>query len=347
MSGEATVQVLDTSVDRDGLSIVSATKTVANPRLGSMYHPTLLAAGVPVWFHALNDGTYLALFSKHWEAATVGSGGPQTYSAHTEVTTPTWVVVNPVTGHTTDQGVIPSRQVGTRTLIDACSRTGYLYTLGTVDGTPFIQHHRIDDKGNLVLQSEEVIPDTVVDALTVTWTAGLYIDGFYLVLIGRDGSGHLYRRRKPWGRVGQNNGQDPWTYRSAKGWYASDDPDTLVPEDPEDPTLPDLGGARMMEAEVGPTGTGTATYAKRGDREWLCVKDGSVAKFWSSRMVDSSWKKATLEVPADAVHLQSQLYHNTVSLPEGVDTAVPFVKTVVITTSGQNALQVSWGSLPV
>lgn len=343
MSGEATVQVLDTSIDRDGLSVVTTTKTAEEPRQGIIYHPTTLAAGVPVWFHRLDNGDYLALFGKYWNAATVGSGGPQTYSAHTEVTTPLWVRVNPVTGHTTEQGDIPSRLPGTRTLIDACSRIGYLFTLGTLDGVPFIQHHRIDDRGNLVLQAEEVLQTG-----EVSWSAGLYVDGFYLVVIGFDADGGVYRRRKPWGRVGQNNGRDPWEYRSAKGWHASDDPVTLEPTDPDDPPLPQTGGTRMAQPESGPVTTGVVTYAKMGDREWLCVRVGGPKfEFWSSRKVDAAWKKAALEVTATAVHLQPQLQYNPAALPDGVDAVIPYVSTTTVTTTGANALQVSWGSLPV
>jgi len=339
MSGEATVQVLDTSVDRDGLSVVTATKTAEKPRQGIIYHPDTLAAGFPVWFHQLDNGDYLALFGKHWTAATVGSGGPQTYSAHTEITTPLWLRVNPITGHTTAQGDIPSRLSGTRTLIDACSRIGYLFTLGTVDGVPFIQHHRVDDRDNLVLQAEEQLPDTN----GVHWASGVYVDGFYLVVIGFDADGGVYRRRKPWGRVGQNNTQDPWAYRSAKGWHASDDPDVL-----DDADSPQTGGTLMAAPESGPATIGPVTYAKRGDREWLCVmKGGSVAEFWSSRMVDSTWKKSTLEVSATATRLQAQLQYNPTALPEGADSVVPYVSTTTIATAGSNALQVSWGSLPV
>jgi hypothetical protein len=336
MSGEATVQVLDTSIDRDGLSVVTTTKTASTPRQGIVYHPATLAAGFPIWFHHLDNGDYLALFGTHWTAATVGSGGPQTYSSHTEVTTPMWVRVSPITGHTTEQGDIPSRLSGTRILLDACSRTGYLFTLGTLDGAPFIQHHRIDDRGNLVLQAEEMLPDTN----GVHWSSGLYIDGFYLVIMGFDVAGGIYRRRKPWGRVGQNNGQDPWEYRSAKGWHATDDP--------EDPPVPQTGGTMMLVPEVGPATIGPVTYAKMGDREWLCVmKGGSVAEFWSSRMVDSAWKKAIPEASGTSVRLQPQLQYNPVALPDGADAAIPYVSTMAVTASGANALQVSWGSLPV
>ena len=81
---------------------------------------------------------------------------------------------------------------------------------------------------------------------------------------------------------------------------------------------------------------------------WLCVMvGGSVAEFWSSRMVDSTWKKAAPEVAATATRLQAQLQHNPSALPEGADAVIPYVSTTAITTAGANALQVSWGSLSV
>lgn len=330
MSGEATVQVLDTSVDATGLSIISATKTVDNPRLGAMYNPLTLAAALPVWFHPINDGTYLAVLRGHWEAATIGTGGPQSYSAHTEVAEPTWVIVDPVTGATSRQDVIPTRLSGTRLLTDACSYLAYLYTVGTIDAVPFIQYHRVTANGTVVLQAEEIIVDTVIGAHTVSWHCGLYIDGDYLVLMGVDGTGALYRRRKSWARVGVNQVNDPWQYKGAKGWFV-------------DPT----------EADAETTASGTLTggtvvsYAKIRDREWLCTNDGTTARFYSSRMVEPNWKASAYTVTADVVYLQPQLRANLPALPDGVTTAIPWVSTKRDSTTNRNALQVSWGALPV
>lgn len=351
MSGEATTQILESTIDRDGLSIVTSTKTIDNPRLGAIYNPLTLAAAVPVCFQPLADGTYLALFAKRWTQATIAaSGGPQAYSAHTEVTTPSWAIINPVTGSVSGQAEVPTRLSGARVLMGACVRTGYLFTVGTIDDVPFIQHHRVDDRGTIVLQSEEILQVTVLDDLEISWLNGVYIDGNYLVVIGTDDSaGGIYRRRKPWGRVGQT--VDPWEYKGAKGWYSTDDPSALQPEDPEDPPLPNLDGARMLEAETPFAGVLTAatavSYAKIRDREWLCTNDGTTARFWVSRMVEPTWRKSPIEVSADVVYLQPQLYYNPTALPDGVTGAVPYVATKLDSTSGKNALQVSWGALPV
>ena len=329
MSGEATTQVLDTSVDRDGLSIISTTKPIDNPRLGSMYNPTTLAAALPVWFHPQPDGQYLAVLKEHWRAATIGSGGPQSYSTHTTVTTPHWATVNPTTGTVTGLAEITSNLSGDRTLIAACSRTGYLFTVGTVDDVAYIAHHRIDDRGNLVLQAEEVLPVTLLDELEVSWFNGVYIDGTYLVVIGTDDSaGGLYRRRKPWGQVGTGIGV--WEYKGSRGWFSD-------PAEVESETA--TGGVLTSASAV--------THVKFRGRELLCTNDGTTARLWSSRPVDPYWKQLAIEIEGHAVYLQPQLYYNPASLAEGDTAAVPYVATERDETSGALSLKVSWGLIAV
>src|ERR1700752_2085382 len=111
MATEAAQQVLDTSVDPVGLSIASATMTAENLRHGSMYNPLVLAAGVPVWFHPLQNSQYVAVFRSHWINATVGTGGPPAYADLKEAGS-CWVRVPPPTGGTTSLGNIPTRFSG-------------------------------------------------------------------------------------------------------------------------------------------------------------------------------------------------------------------------------------------
>ncbi len=61
MATEATAQVHESSADSAGVSIVTATRTVAAPQQGTIYNPATFAAGVPVWFHRLQDGRYIAI----------------------------------------------------------------------------------------------------------------------------------------------------------------------------------------------------------------------------------------------------------------------------------------------
>lgn len=322
MSSEATVQVLDTSIDRTGLSIVTTTKTADNPRLGAIYTPLTLAAARPVWFHPLQTGSFLTLLQEHWTAATIGSGGPGTYSAKTVSTIPTWVTVNPVTGAVTNKGEMPSRLSGTRILRTAISRIDALYTVGTIEGIPWIVHYRVDPGGQLILQAEEILP--VVEG--VSFGAGIYIDGAKLILIGTDGDGKVYRMRKPWGSVG-NTIADTWQYKGVKGWLTDVD---------------------NLEPEVGLTSDGPVTYAKNKDREYLVTRSGgNVHHFWSSRMVDTTWTTARANVTVENLYLQPQLDHNPLALADGVNAAVPWVSTHPVTTGGANALQVAWGVLPV
>lgn len=327
MATEAAPQILSTTVDRQGLSVVTSTKTADHPRLGSIYNPVTLAAATPVWFHPLQTGRHLALLRERWTGGTIGTGGPQSYSAHTAILLPSWATVDPVTGSVEAIGEIPSRLSGERLLLGAVSRIDSVYTIGTLDAIAHIAQYRVDTGGQLILQAEEVVPAVG----GVDFCAGIYIDGNNMVLIGLDDDGGVYRARKSWGRVGQQRGA-PWEYKGQRGWYV--DPVELQPE--------------TTVAGIPFTSVETVSYAKVRDREWLVTHDGTNAHFWSSRMVDSVWRNNSVpDVACDWLYLQPQLDHNPDVLDSGVRAAVPWVATDSITTSGAQELRVAWGLLPV
>lgn len=330
MASVATVQVLDSTIDTVGLSIITATKTADAPRQGMVYNPLTLAAAVPVWFHQLNSGAYLMVMNKRWYGATISTsgGGPQSYSAHTETTTPSWVQIDPTTGHTT--GAITefdSATSGDRVLNGAFSRLDYLFTSGAIGGVPHVGHYRVTSNGVLVMQDEELIPPIDVHGpavgddpppviATVNFSAGCYIDGDFLVVLGTDADHNVYKTRRNWGRIGGSaaNAQG-WTYWGAKGWLG--DPDTLVP-------LPLVASG------------GTVSYASSKDREYLGVSNGGHTEVWSSRRVETPWTQET-SILSPTAWLQPQLH------PSASASGVPYVSTTIDTTSGAQSLQVAWG----
>ena len=333
MSTEATTQVLDTSVDTAGVSTVTATRTVAAPRQGTIYNPTTFAAGVPVWFHRRQDGQYLALFKQRWYAATaVYNAGPQSFSAHTVDTTPHYLVINPTTGHT--EG--PFLLAGMDTLDAAVSRGDYLFLIGTKGGVGWVQHYVVTRTGGLQLQGQEATP--------LSLHLGVYADGFYLNIFGDDGTGKLAQARKNWGRIGTNS--DPnmqWSYQGAKGWYTSVD-DTLP--------LPTDSGTI-------PAG-GPVSVAKFRDRYYLAVTEhiaGAYASHvYTTRAVDADWIPVGSDViplGADAVYLgggaylQPQLVANKALVPDGANTGFPYVTSVKVVTGSDQAILTTWGILTV
>ena len=327
MSTEAARQVLDDSVDATGISIVTANRTVAEPRRGTLYNPTGLAAAEPVWFHPLQDGRWIALLSEVWSDATVSStGGPQTYSEYTTSTTPHWVTFDPVHGAPGAVTEIPTGLSGTRDLAGACSRVDFIFTVGTLDGAALIQHHRIAPNGELILQGEEIAPNPD----DILFGYGCYIDAREVVVFGANEDGHVYRARKSWGRIGiKTDVNEQWQYQGLKGWTT--DPDDLEP-------LRDTSGAEIVT-------TGPVSYGKIGDREYISVMTSTTAKFYSSRMVDRYWVSEASPLIADFLYLQPQLRPQ--SVPDGARNAIPYVITEYDDTEEENSLQVSWGLLAV
>jgi len=245
---EAAQQVLDASVDPVGLSITSATMTAEDLRHGSMYNPLVLAAGVPVWFHPLQNSQYVAVFRSHWINATVGTSGPQSYTDLTEAGS-CWVRVAPPTGGTTSLGKIPTQLPGEPVINGAATYVDFLFAVGNLDGAALIQHHRVTLGGSLVVHGEELMFPGGNSG--VLFDKGCYLDGTFLVVLGTDDDGNVYQCRRNWGRIGVPDTTPGWTwqYRGEKGWLS--DPNTLAP--------------------IGVTSAGPVSVAKFKDRLLLSV----------------------------------------------------------------------------
>jgi hypothetical protein len=296
-----------------------------------------------VWFHRLNTGSYLMLMAKRWYGGTLGSGGPQSYSAHTETTTPSVVTVEPSTGHASAVTDLATELSGDRIITGAYSRLDYLFTTGTIAGVPHVAHYRVTANGMLVLAAEELIPpvdihDPPIDAdnpvqpviATVGFHAGCYIDGDYLIVFGTDADHQVYKARKNWGRIGVNpTNTQQWNYYTPKGWLA----DSMALHS----NIDDMRALPSMVASGD-----VVSYAPFKDREYLSLLNGSNAEIWSSRRVEIGWTHEA-DVAATALWLQPQLNCPVAALPTGHIAAIPYVKTAVDDTSGAQSLQVAWG----
>lgn len=322
MSTETTTQVLDTSYDMNGISVVTATKTAAAPRRGTIYNPDTLAAALPVWFHPLRDGRFLGLFAERWHTATIGSGGPQSYASHVETINPSWMVFDPATGSYSGVQEIPSNLPGNRDLAGAVSRFSYLLTIGTCNDEAHLQHHVVGDHGDVILQAEEIVP--VVGG--VSFSFGIWVDDRFLYLVGTDSASRIHLARKRWSRVGENRDEwGTWEYKGTRGW--SPEPSNLAP-------LMDSTGQPLVTS-------GPVSYAKLKNREFISVMTATDAKIYSSRDVEPTWV-LEYQRPADYLYLQPQLYYNPTMIPTGKRVGVPYVVTDIIDTANAKQLLVSW-----
>ena len=247
MASTVTSQVPAGSLDTSGISISTATPADNNPRAGTIYNPTTLAAAVPLYFHPMYDGRYLMVNSRTWSAATP-AGGIGSYSAYTESTAPSWMVVDGPTGATAQVPqfpVIPFKSSpSAATVTAAVSRhPGYLFLLhsATIGGVSqaILQVMGIATSGAITLTAEEVLPP--VGSSPVIFDRGLQYADPYLIVYGADSSGTVYTARKPWAKIGVNSTLMPspqshagvgatevaWSYHTGSGY--SPDPAQLAP----------------------------------------------------------------------------------------------------------------------
>lgn len=333
MATEATVQVLGSAVETAGVSIVTATRTVADPRNGAIYNPTTFAAAVPVWFHRLHDGRHLALFSRRWyDATSVYHDGPQMFSDYSEDLSPSYAYIDPTTG--VAEG--PYTWVGLDTLTAAVSRSDYLFTLGTLGGDAVVQHWVITRNSGLQLQGSEVVP--------MGYTLGLYADDSYLHVFGADGDGKLAHIRKHWGRIGVNiDAAKQWEYEGTKGWYVNSD---------EGESMRQLSGLIPV--------AGPVSMAKFRDRLYLTVTEHVAgaysARTYTTRAVDAAWQPVGTDVVplgddttylGSGAYLQPQLVTNKALLPDGASNGFPYVTSVRVVVGTDDTILTEWGILTV
>jgi hypothetical protein len=334
-------QVLDDSVDAEGLSICTARATGANPRQGTIYNPLTLAAGVPVWFHKLVNGSYLALFRDVWSAATVGASSAQSFSAATESTTPSWVTIEPTTGAAGPVTPVTSLLSGPRILAGATSYRDFFFTVGTLGGVPHVAHYRIARDGATILQGEELLP--VVNG--VSFNMGCFIDGNWLIVYGTDSTRQLYECRKSWARIGINNGVDNWLYGGPKGFLA--DPTTLTP---------------LTSAGVPIIANGPVSAAKSRDMYFLStVTKGAdtartrTAHIHKQRALDAEWTDDGANIMlgdsttwlGGGLYFQPQLPVNTGKTVAGSLGGIPYLSSIRVITGSEKAIDNAWGLWPV
>lgn len=339
MSTESPEQVLSTSIDREGLSIVTANRTLEEPRKGTIYDPVSFAAGVPVHFHAFGPGQFLGLFSRRWTATTPGTNGPQSYATKTEKIEPSWLLINAKTGTSGAPAgnplTIPTKATSEgRFLRGACSRQDYLYTLSrlTTTGDSLVQFFRVSNKSTLTLQAEEIVP-RYGDNDDIFFTSGLYWHDQFIYLIGTGPFG-TYFARKPWSFIGIKSKE--WEFQHDKGW--SIDPDEMVGV----PGLPAYGPSTAVVYRG-------VTYLTGVDIE----SGNCVGKIYRSKGLYDPWSlvRTVTMGPASSdlgsgVHLQSLMPHPTAeSELDDVSFAVPFVTSHLASTSDR--ILVNWDLLPI
>jgi YVTN family beta-propeller protein len=258
-----TVQVIPSSVDVPGMSVVTASRNQDAPRSGLIYNPATLAAAVPVWFHPMDDGRYLTLFSRRLTDAALSSdtiGGVLLYTGYQVNDGPCWAIIGPRTGEPEPVKLIPSELPGTRHLVGAASRGRYLFTLSRYKKSPdddetyaLLQNFRVAGRG-ITLLGEEMVPRDLA--------LGIYCDRRYLSIFGNDGDGNLAIARKNWGRIGTNSDANPvmnWQFWGQGKWNG--DPEQLS-------AIIDDKGKKIAVA-------GTCSMARYRDTFYLMVSETS------------------------------------------------------------------------
>jgi hypothetical protein len=358
-------QVLDGAIDTQGVSILTAARDIDAPRVGVMYDPTSIAAVQPIHCHPLTPNRYLMVFSRRWYDATTDTADPGAYTAHTEDTTPGWVMLNTPVGSRAIVGdgySIPLRTPAIDvTLTAACSRaTEYLYLLAsaTVDGSPVgvVSHWWVNSTtGAIVEMAEEVVPSTISG---IVFDRGLWYNPPSLVVIGADADHQVYMARKPWSRIGtnrviakaasdgvtENTGPElRWQYFDGAGWDL--DPANLAPLTAADGSVITTHGP-----------VDTATYKDRAFMSTVAA-DGVMrsAQVWTNRG-DKTWRQIGTPVSLGStstdtylggtLQFQQQLAPiiTATAMTDGTNLAViPYVFSTKSVTGSAARLENTWG----
>ena len=344
MATTAPPQLDPTSVDTAGLSVATAARSI-NPRTGTIYDTVTLAAAAPIWFHPLATGMHLMINSQIWTAATPVGGTPGAYSAYTPVTTPTWVIVNGLTGSRSavpgQPLTVPMRtSVSSATLTAACSRPPeYLFLLNSVviSGQPqaVLQHIYISPTGSVALQGEEVLP-TVPGvggpSDLVVFSQGLQYATPNLNVYGTDSAGRVYRITKSWGLVGTKT----WSYYTGSGLSA--DPLNLRP-------IPGLHTSGPM------------SFASTRNISLLTTVASSSGAYSAQPYTSTAgrpWVPLGAPIPLGStdylgggLQLQPQLAPNTslATMTPSVTAGIPYVVTTTSVVDGNSTLRNTWDLL--
>lgn len=338
-----------TSKDTAGITVVTSQPSPTDARAGQAWSPDLVAAAQPVWFHPLKDGRYIMAMSRYWTAGTP-DGGAGMYSAFTEVTTPSWVIVNGATGATEQVAgslSIPmNTSVSSATLTAGASRpTDYLWLLHSVQISSarqaVMQYWDISLGSAVTLAGEEVLPTTP----TVVFDKGIQYATPFIYVYGTDSAGKLYRIRKAWGRIGFNKLPPTgiatpyqgasWEYYTGTGY--SLDPTELAPVQTDltsaGPVSFGYYRTQVVMSTVKATGAtrAAAFWTSNAGRTWIAT--GTTAALGSTS--DSSYL-------GGCAQMQNQLNATPTELASSTNAAVPYVTTVKGTSGGSAALVNNW-----
>lgn len=368
MSTAPSVQVLSTSFDAQGVSIVTANKSLTNPRPGVVYNPVNFATGVPVYFHPLGGNQVLGLFSQRWYSATASVTAPQAFTAHSVDSLPSWVVLNATTGNLSPVGGLGgsfnppmTAAYDTRVLTGACSRsTSYVYLLNTVVKSSVtsavVQHFGINNVGVAALLAEETIPTITIGGHQVLFNQGVQYNTPFLIFAGTDTNGKVFLARNNWGKIGQRSGTPKilmgqamagnlWEYQTAKGW--SSDPTAAV-------------------ALTTPTGTliskGPCSFGEYRDRIWMSTVQISGSEVTSviyvSKGLYDPWSPAGAPISlgttstwlGGTAYLQQTLQANPtnsiVTSPANVS-AFPYITAVKSVVGDETSIVLTWNLWPI
>lgn len=354
MATQPLPQVSSDSFDLAGITLCTATRTLSDPRAGTIWDLTTMAAASPVWFHALPTGQHLMVNSRRWHTATPAPDLGY-YESFVEDTTPSWAIVHGPTGRRTSVPGFPmtvpmDTAVTSPVLTAAASRSPdhlYLLNSGTLGGesVAVIQRiHVLTTTGAVFVSAEEVLPTVEVgDQDVVVFVRGVQFTPLFLVLHGTDTANRIYRMRKPWSHIGVNRPQSRQIYEtivgSPQGWEYwmgtgySFDPAEAVPL-------------------VGPTTVGPMSFATDPDRSTVLM---STVEYIDSAYVGRVWTSAAgrpfrqhpTEVPLgdDSTYLgggiQFQPELRVTPVP-GVRVSIPYLTSVLSEDDGNSSLVNTW-----
>jgi hypothetical protein len=358
MASSPLAQIDASSIDQAGISVVTTTKSATNSRFGSIYDPTILAAGVPVHVHPMTNGTqFLVAFAQRWTAATASQTQPGFYSAYTIDPTPTWFLTDQ-TGARTSLGNTPAVPVVTPatslTLRDGTGKApDYLYLLHTATtggvSNGLLQHFRVTSQGGVSAVNEEVIPNLASPA--VTFDKGVDYNTTNITVYGTDASGNVYMARKPSGAVGASSTTDPktnlttslgWQYFTGTGWSAK--PTDAAPVSGLTSNGPvsvaTYGNYRYISTvqASGPVMSAQVFSRYLGAKPGWQAQGSSVAL---GSTADGSYLGGTLQLQPLLLASAS-----TVNSPASA-TAIPAVASIKSRVSSQDTLAVTWSALQI
>lgn len=368
MSTSPVDQVPSTSFDAQGVSVVTANKSLVDPRAGVVYNPVNFATGVPVYFHPLGDNQFLGLFSQRWYGATPSVIAPQAFTAYSVDHLPSWAILNASSGNLAPVGgqggsFTPPMKAAydTRVLTGACSRsTSYVYLLNAVVKglvpSAVIQHFHVNTVGVANLLAEETIPSVTIGGNDVLFNLGVQLNTPYLIFAGSDPDGNVFLCRNNWGKIGQlaappkvlfgqAKAGNVWEYQTARGWSA--DPTSAVP-------LISTTGTLISK--------GPCAFGVYRDRTWLStvqISGSSVSSVvYVSKGLYDPWKPdgapvslgTTTTYLGGTVYLQQTLQANStnpiVTSPNNV-TAFPYITAVKLVAGLETSIVLNWNLWPI